>query len=334
MRAPSSLSLPSPARPWGRLDLAARSSIGTGPDARDENQDNYLTIDAEGTARYLVDQQPCSRQVTGWPRGHARVAVLDGMGGHGHGREAAEAVVAGLLSLPACTTLAPLEAALDALHAELQQAFAFEGGRRPGTTLTLLEVPAGQDALLYHVGDSRLYAVSGSTIVPLTIDHVPATSFAMAGTLAEADWWEQVHGEHRPQISQAFMLGNAFDNPARLADGLFALTPARLPSWLGQLADRRVLALQPQVTYVLATDGFWSCPQALAWMARWPALVRGRADAQAVVAALFDELERQPPPGLHPDNATAVVLRLVHPASMDETALPTLASDAGIDAGN
>jgi serine/threonine protein phosphatase PrpC len=304
--------------------MAARSSVGSGPDARQENQDNFLTIDTDGMASYLVGQASCQRQVTGWPRGHARIAVLDGMGGHGHGREAAEAVVAGLLYLPACTRLDALEHALDALHTQLQQAFAEEPGRRPGTTLTLLEIPPGQDALLYHVGDSRLYAVAHDTITPMTVDHVPATGFAIDGTLGADDWWEQVHGEHRPQISQAFMLGNAFANPALLADALFPLTAANLPPWLAPLADRRAVALRPDMTYVLATDGFWSCPRALAWMARWPRLVRDCTHAQGVVDALFAELEQHPPRGMHPDNATAVALR-VHavPATLaDETALP------------
>jgi serine/threonine protein phosphatase PrpC len=312
------------------LDVAARSSIGSGRDARTENQDNYLVIDTDGMASYLVGQVPMRRQVAGWPQGHARVAVLDGMGGHGHGREAAEAVVAGLLHLPAFTQADALALALDALHGQLQQAFACEPGRRPGTTLTLLDIPPGADALLYHVGDSRLYAVTAGTIAPLTVDHVPATGFAMDGALGADDWWEQVHGEHRPQISQAFMLGNAFANPALLADDLFPLTSSNLPPWLATLADRRAVTLQSHVTYVLATDGFWSCPQAQRWMARWPGLVGNCPDAHAAVAALFTALETQPPRGMHPDNATAVVVRLVppHSALADETALPERLSDA------
>lgn len=307
-----------------RLDLAARSSIGFGLDARLENQDNYLTIDTDGRACYLVGQVECRRQVADWPKGHARVAVLDGMGGHGHGREAAEAVVAGLLYLPPMTELAILENALDALHTQLQQAFAGEAGRRPGTTLTLLEIPPGTDALLYHVGDSRLYEISDTKITPLTVDHVPATSYAMGGTLGEQDWWQQVHGEHRPQISQAFMLGNAFANPAQLSDPLFPLTPANLPPWLAPMADRRVLRLRPNMTYVLATDGFWSCDHAMAWMARWPALVNGGVDSHGALYALFAEMSAHPPAGLQPDNVTAVALRLI-PVGLtlaDETALP------------
>jgi len=306
------------------VDLAARSSVGAGAHTRLENQDNFLTIDTEGMACYLVGQQESRRQVSGWPQGHVRVAVLDGMGGHGHGREAAEAVVAGLLYLPAISNLETLEHALDALHTELQRAFAVEPGRRPGTTLTLLEIPPGRAALLYHVGDSRLYAIGADAIAPLTIDHVPATVFAMDGAIDQQEWWEQVHGEHRPQISQAFMLGNAFANPALLANDLFPLTQHNLPSWLAPLADRRVLVLQEGVTYVLASDGFWSCPHAQAWMARWPALVAASTDARAVVDALFAEISARPPAGLHPDNLTAVALRLTprRVALADDTALP------------
>lgn len=313
-----------PCTPSFHVDLAARSSIGTGSDARLENQDNYLTIDTDGMASYLVGQVPCRRQVPGWPQGHARVAVLDGMGGHGHGREAAEAVVAGLLYLPAFSDLGALETALDTLHTQLQQAFSTEPGRRPGTTLTLLEIPPGTQGLLYHVGDSRLYEVRDGAIAALTIDHVPATNFAMDGALGEQEWWQQVHGEHRPQISQAFLLGNAFANPRQLGDDLFPLTPANLPAWLAPLADRRVIALHPHAVYLLATDGFWSCPQALTWMARWPGLLDGCADGAAAVAALFAALENAPPAGMHPDNATAVALCLL-PActgAADETALP------------
>jgi serine/threonine protein phosphatase PrpC len=125
------------------------------------------------------------------------------------------------------------------------------------------------------------------------------------------------------------MLGNAFANPALLADDLFPLTSSNLPPWLATLADRRAVTLQPHVMYVLATDGFWSCPQAQRWMARWPGFVRHCADAHAAVAALFTALETQPPRGMHPDNATAVVVRLVAPESAlaDETALPERMGD-------
>lgn len=303
------------------LDVSAHSSAGAGTPPHPENQDNYLVIDAAGSAAFLYQQGAQRQQVPGWPPGHLRVAVLDGMGGHGRGREAAEAVVAGLLLMPACHSLGELSARLDALHARLQALFGFDAhtGKRPGTTLTMLELRPGKPALLYHVGDSRLYEIIDAQVTPLTIDHVPATTFAMGGLLGEHEWWQQVHGEHRCQISQAFILGNAFANPAELADGLFELSPRNLPSYLYHMPDRRALELDPRAVYVLASDGFWACADPLAWLARWPGLFTGRPSARAMSDSLFAEMASSPPPELHIDNLTAIVLR---PVAQDDTAAP------------
>lgn len=303
------------------IDAAVRSSAGATLPRRPENQDNYLLVDGTGRAQFLLDEDPRECRIAGWPAGHVRAAVLDGMGGHGHGREAAEAAVLGLLDLPPCTDGPELAHRLDQLHARLQQRFAgaSEAGRRPGTTLTLLEIAPHGPAMLYHVGDSRLYEIDTRTAVPLTVDHVPATAFAMAGLLGEREWWSQVHGEHRPQITQAFILGNAFGDPAHLCDPLFPLTAARLPSWLAHLPDRRAVDLRPGATYLLATDGFWSCPDAMRWVARWPALLGAAGTAGTAADALFAAIANHPPPGLQADNLTALVLRVSLP---EETALP------------
>lgn len=303
------------------FDIAVRSAAAARDDVSLENQDNFLLIDAAGMACFLDGQVERQQQVPGWPAGHIRIAVLDGMGGHGHGREAAEAVVAGLLAMPACTSLDQLSDHLDGLHATLQHRFGAGGapGKRPGTTLTLLELRPGQAALLYHVGDSRLYEVSDSVAAALTIDHVPATACAMEGLLTESEWWRQVHGEHRSQISQAFILGNAFANPAELSDALYALTTINLPPFLQHLPDRRVLELDAKATYVLATDGFWSCPNAQTWLQHWPLVFADNAGAAEGADRLFAQIREHPPLDLHPDNITAIVLRR---HGVDETALP------------
>jgi len=304
------------------LDAAADSCVGVGAATRPENQDNFLLIDGRGQASFLHGQRRKRLMLPDWRAGHARVAVLDGMGGHGHGREAAEAVVAGLLEIAPCTDLADLSAQLDALHQRLQHDFAGSAppDKRPGTTLTLLELPPGAPALLYHVGDSRLYKVTRDRAEPLTVDHVPATSFAMAGLIGERDWWLQVHGEHRPQIAQAFILGNAFADPLGLSDPLFPLSSANLPGYLRQLGDRRALVLDREAVYVLATDGFWSCADPLGWLARWPRLLVGRPDAAAAVDALFHTMRDDPPEPLYPDNLTAIALMA---RRQDDTALPS-----------
>ena len=306
-----------------RFDVAVASRVGAGPSMRSENQDNFVVIDFDGRACILHDQLPVTTLVGGWPAGHGRLAVLDGMGGHGHGREAAEALAAGLLAMPPCASLDALTSHLDALHATLQARFAVDAGRtgRPGTTLTLLELPPGAAPLLYHVGDSRLYELDARQAAPLTVDHVPATGAALAGRLGEVDWWREVHGRHAPQIAQAFILGNAFADPARLSDGLFALTPANLPCWLTHLPDRRALTPRDDATWLLATDGFWSCAQPDAFVARWPALLADAPSAATLVGRLFALLENDPPDGVQPDNLTALVLRPL-PRHADETALP------------
>jgi serine/threonine protein phosphatase PrpC len=311
---------------FGAFDVAAVSRLGAGPRLRAENQDNVVLIDADGEAVFLRGGQARRQRLSGWRPGHARIAVLDGMGGHGHGREAAEAVAAGLLALPPCGSTGELTRRLDALHADLQRHFADAAGPRPGTTLTLLELPAGGTPLLYHVGDSRLYEIARTRVAPLTVDHVPATAFAMGGLLGQAEWWQQVHGEHRPQVSQAFILGNAFSDTMQLNDPLFELTPLNLPSWLCALADRRAVPLKPGAAYLLATDGLWSCSDPAGWVSQWPQLLAGRAGVQrgapAMLGALLDAYDAHPAAFFHPDNVSAVLLRVPPADGHDETALP------------
>ena len=304
------------------FEVAVASTVGVGPATRLENQDNFVVIDFDGRACRLRDQQPVCTQVANWPAGHGRLAVLDGMGGHGHGREAAEALAEALLAMPPCDTLDELERQLDGLHAFLQARLGADatGAGRPGTTLTLLELRRDAAPLLYHVGDSRLYRLGADGATPLTVDHVPATMAALAGRIDEADWWRQVHGHHAPQIAQAFILGNAFADPAHLSDGLYALTPERLPAWLAHLADRRALPLPASASWLLATDGFWSCADPGAFTAQWPALADG-ADAATLVERLFGAIERLAPDTLQPDNLTALVVRPLA-RHADETVLP------------
>jgi serine/threonine protein phosphatase PrpC len=245
------------------------------------------------------------------------------MGGHGHGREAAEAVAAGLLALPPIANAAELARRLDALHSDLQRHFADAPGPRPGTTLTLLELRPGEPPLLYHVGDSRLYEITPARATPLTVDHVPATAYAMAGLLGEAAWWRQVHGEHRPQVAQAFLLGNAFADPSRLNDPLFELSPLNLPDWLCGLADRRPVELRAGCTYLLATDGLWSCSDPAGWVGQWPQLATGDMRAAAMLHALMDAYDAHPAAFFYPDNVSAILLRVPGAGRpRDETALP------------
>jgi serine/threonine protein phosphatase PrpC len=135
-----------------------------------------------------------------------------------------------------------------------------------------------------------------------------------------------VHGEHRPQVSQAFILGNAFSDTMQLNDPLFELTASILPPWLGALADRRAIALKPGASYLLATDGLWSCSDPAGWVSRWPHLLAERAgthlDAAAMLTRLLDAYDAHPAAFFYPDNVSAVLLRVPAAHGHDATALP------------
>ena len=308
-------------RPWDQLQfgprwqVAARSLLGTQLDEVDENQDNFLVIDTQGRALHLLDQREhLVPGVEHWPAGHVRLAVLDGMGGHGNGREVAEATVQGLLELPACSDLETLGERLDALHDRLQQRFKAEalrtGQRRPGTTLTLLELPAAGPALLYHVGDSRLYQITTDQAYPLTVDHVPATAHLLQGLLDEQGWRHLVYEQDRAEISQAFVLGSTLFTDHALDDHLTPLEPSDLPPCLAGLADRRLLAIEPGTLLIMSTDGLWACPHPQRWLKRWPGLLTHPARRlDYVVDDLFAELIASPPDDLKIDNCTVIALR-------------------------
>ncbi len=301
----------------GRLEVAVRTVLSPCATNRAENQDNYLVVDARGCARYLRDERPVQRQLDGWPRGHLRLAVLDGMGGHVNGRAAAEKTVQGVLRIPPATTLAELSPPLERLHDELH-AQMHRPGEYPGCTLTLLEIPAQGPALLFHVGDSRLYEIDARQVRFLTVDHVPATRFAMLARMPEQDWVQHVHNESRPIISQAFVLGNSLGGDTlfedELRDDLFELHDGNLPAFLHGLGDRRELTLEPGRVYLLGSDGLWHLPGPQRFVARWPRILgRPEQTLQVVLDELFDELAAvaAAETDLSGDNATAVAFRVL-----------------------
>lgn len=300
------------------LDVAVRSIVAPTRQGRSENQDNYLTVDAAGRARFLRDQQHSDRRLNDWPTGHRRFAILDGMGGHSYGREAAELTVEGLLAMPATDRLDELSAYLDRLHLELH-AKMHSNGSEPGCTLTLLELPAQGPALLFHAGDSRLYEIGPEQARCLTIDHVPATKFALFGLVNETEWYRQAHETGGFQISQAFVLGNSLGSRELFGDvldqGLFELHDDNLPPFLQGLGDRRPVELKPDHTYLLASDGLWHLTKPLEFIERWPQMLAGDDAAplaerlEKVFEALIEATAAEP--RLRGDNSTAIAFRLV-----------------------
>lgn len=303
------------------LEVAVRSLRSPTDRGRRDNQDNYLVVDGEGRGRFLRDQRENHMRLPDWPSGHWRVAVLDGMGGHSHGREAAERAIDGLLALPATTDLGQLSSALSDLHGELYREF-LAAGLETGCTLVLLEIPPAGPALLFHVGDSRFYAVDRERAECLTVDHVPATHLALLGMVDNVQWFQQVHVRPNSQISQAFILGSTLGVPSlhveAIAPELFELHDGNLPLFLRGLGDRRILPLEAGWIYLLASDGLWHLSQPQAFIRRWPALLaRPQYSLEQLLDILLDELadfirqQRSQPD----DNCTVILLRKSGPAA-------------------
>ncbi|MCC7219960.1 MAG: protein phosphatase 2C domain-containing protein [Candidatus Contendobacter sp.] len=297
------------------LEIAVRSQCSPTGRGRRENQDNYLVIDGQGQAVFLWREQETRLQLLNWPPGHQRVAVLDGMGGHSHGREAAEQTVEGLLDLPAADHLDGLSAGLNALHQRLHQQFLMAGWES-GCTLILLEIPSTGPAMLFHVGDSRAYVIDAGQAQCLTVDHVPATHLAMLGLLDGAQWLQQVHAQANSQISQAFVLGSTLGAPSLYADAidaeLYELHEGNLPLFLHGLGDRRLLELEPTRTYLLASDGLWHLPHPQQFIERWPELLaQPRCSLEELLDRLFADLTEAilHQHSLPDDNTTVILLR-------------------------
>ncbi len=301
--------------PDSSLEIAVRSLRSPTDRGRHDNQDNYLVVNGQGQARFLRDQQETQAQLPDWPPGHWRFAVLDGMGGHSHGREAAETAIDGLLGLPATTDLGQLSSNLDALHGRLYQEFQ-AAGLETGCTLILLEIPVSGPALLFHVGDSRLYAIDEQRVECLTVDHVPATHLALLGLVDNVQWFQQVHVRANSQISQAFILGSTLGVPSlhveSIAPELFELHDGNLPLFLRGLSDRRLLTLESGWIYLLASDGLWHLSNPQAFIRRWPILLaRPQHSLEKLLDILLADLadtirqQRSQPD----DNCTVILLR-------------------------
>lgn len=304
------------------LEIAVRSLLSPTHAGRSENQDNFLTIDGQGCARFLWHEKKVQQQLSDWPADHQRVAVLDGMGGHSHGREASEKTVAGLLQIPACSQIEQLSSALNALHRELHHEFR-EAGLETGCTLVLLEIPPHSAPMLFHVGDSRLYAIDEEQAYCLTVDHVPATHLAILGLLDSKQWLQQVHVRPGSQISQAFILGSTLGASSFDVDSidpeLYALNDSNLPAFLYGMNDQRVLHLVPDRVYLLASDGLWHLRHPQAFIQRWPAIL---AQPQRPLEELMDELLAELARHIveqdyQPDDNTTVILLRALPTAAD-----------------
>lgn len=116
-------------------------------------------------------------------------AVADGMGGHAAGEVASRMAVDMLATrldeaggAPAADEL--VRAFEEANHAILERAAAEPLKRGMGTTLTVLATTVEGEALIAHVGDSRLYRFRDGLLEQLTRDHTWVQEHVDAGVLS------------------------------------------------------------------------------------------------------------------------------------------------------
>ena len=112
-------------------------------------------------------------------------AVADGMGGHGAGDLASRLAIE---ALGGATRMRPLtsEDVLTALDGANRAIITYEGARGMGTTITglaVLETPGGDHLMVFNVGDSRVYRLSGGHLEQLTVDHSEVQELVNAGVI-------------------------------------------------------------------------------------------------------------------------------------------------------
>jgi serine/threonine protein phosphatase PrpC len=112
--------------------------------------------------------------------------VADGVGGHAGGELAAETAVEVIRS----STLESEETVREAIARANNRIFELAEGRPEfrgmGCVLTLAAI-LGDDVLIGHVGDSRLYLIWNGAIRKLTADHSPVGEDEDAGALTEEE---------------------------------------------------------------------------------------------------------------------------------------------------
>jgi protein phosphatase len=111
--------------------------------------------------------------------------VADGMGGHGAGDVASRIAIE---EMAACVALRPLfaEAVLTALEHANRHIIERDEANRMGTTATglaALEAAGGDHLMVFNIGDSRVYQLSGGHFQQLTVDHSEVQELVLAGVI-------------------------------------------------------------------------------------------------------------------------------------------------------
>jgi serine/threonine protein phosphatase PrpC len=190
-----------------------------------------------GLVRRINEDRHCDRSADGlW-------VVADGMGGHAFGDWAAHAVVQALesVAVPADFDIA-VQAVADGIHSANRRIWA-EAQRREqqmGSTVVALLVQGDRFAALW-VGDSRIYLLRETMLVPLTSDHSQVQEMVDRGLIAP---------EEAASHPRGHVLARAIGVGARIAVDVVADTVEAGDRFLlcsdglsGQVADAEITAI-------------------------------------------------------------------------------------------
>ena len=230
------------------FDLSAKSEAGM----REENQDNYLLVYPDGKCEYLKNETTQQNRINNWPIGCVRMAVADGMGGHDFGRQAAEAVINGLLELPFQSNPQELKEALLTIHRKLYKQF-YNGAKTPGSTLVMADITANGQAVIANIGDSRIYLYSSRGWYQLSRDHT-IIEFAYRDNEIKFEDYSNYIQQNTGQIAQAMGFGSS--GIIVNEDGLKRrkhIEDLRIDVGL----DVKTINLQEGDVLLLASDGIW-----------------------------------------------------------------------------
>ncbi len=185
---------------------------------RANNEDNFYV---EGQIREHVETLSVFLRGTAKP-GPFLAAVCDGMGGEERGEEASLLAVRSLcpsrLEQVRETAVASVRLANERICGEIRS----QEGKRMGSTLSALYVDEEQ-AMVCHVGDSRIYLYRRGELLQLTLDQTRAAGLVRMGVLTEAQA-RQHPGRHELTqylgiFEEEMILEPQMEGPLSLEDG-------------------------------------------------------------------------------------------------------------------
>jgi PPM family protein phosphatase len=163
-------------------------------------------------------------------------AVADGMGGHGAGDLASRIAIETLTSGTRGHPLSK-DSVLAAIGSANRAIVTYEGARGMGTTITglaLLETSGGDHLMVFNVGDSRVYRLSGGHLEQVTVDHSEVQELVNAGVITRDQ--ARIHPRRNivtralgtippSQVDYWLLPATAGDRYLMCSDGLYSEVP-------------------------------------------------------------------------------------------------------------